>query len=49
MAEQDLNQANIGRPTPEQRRRFVQAIWRRAPFMPLPLRLKNLRRAQQLF
>ena len=36
------------RPTPEERRQVVQGIWRRAPSMPLPLRIKNLRRAQQL-
>jgi hypothetical protein len=33
---------------PEPRRRLIQAIWRRAPLLPLPLRMKNLRRAEQL-
>ena len=35
---------------PDQRQQVVQAIWRRAPSLSLPLRLrlKNLRRAEQL-
>jgi hypothetical protein len=36
------------RPAPEQRRQLIENIWRRAPSMPLPLRIRNLRRAQQL-
>jgi hypothetical protein len=33
---------------PDQRQKVVQYIWRRAPSLPLPLRLKNLRRAELL-
>ncbi len=32
----------------DQRARVVQEIWRRAPSQPLPLRLKNLHRAELL-
>ncbi len=35
--------------TPEQRRRVIQAIWRRAPSLPLHSRMETLRRAQQLY
>jgi hypothetical protein len=31
-----------------QRLEVVQGIWRRAPSLPLPLRVKNLRRAELL-
>jgi hypothetical protein len=32
----------------DQRRKLVQEIWRRAPSQPLPLRLKNIQRAELL-
>jgi hypothetical protein len=34
--------------TPEQRRRVIQTIWRRAPSLSLRSRMESLRRAQQL-
>jgi hypothetical protein len=42
-------QKQVARMLPrDQRARVVQEIWQRAPSQPLPLRLKNLRRAEQL-
>jgi hypothetical protein len=32
----------------DQRQKVLQDIWRRAPLQPLPLRLKNLHRAELL-
>jgi hypothetical protein len=34
--------------TPEQRRRVIQTIWRRAPSLSLRARMESLRRAQQV-
>jgi hypothetical protein len=34
--------------TPEQRRRVIQTIWRRAPSLSLRSRMESLRRAQEV-